>query len=387
MTDLKHNFIRLKEELALNGEEHAALRTLLVARMEAKTVEGGLTSPYVRYFTMSFVSRTLAAGMLILVLAGGGGSVLAHSALPGDTLYVVKLTVNEPLERSFAATPEAKAVVDIKHAEERLAEVELLAAEGTADETALQTATLAVETKVARAVATAEKLSLEGEEADADSIRSELSARLRAHADILDAQAEDLDEEKKRGLRSLSFAVAKTLSDSDEAHAAEPARSDVVTERREAFVARQIQKLEQFLADTTTLPSETLLELDAELAAIQRDYGETRERAVEGMHDEASASYQELARRVSRALAIAQSAERIEDVTGKEVVVTFGFKEEPTEAPTVMAKTAAPVPQEEATSLMMVTSEVAPVDDSADFSPEERTYDRPFRFLIRETGD
>lgn len=68
--------------------------------------------------------------MLIAALVGGGASVAAESALPGDTLYPIKISMNEEVRAAFAFSPEAKAKWETRRAERRLEEASELAAEG-----------------------------------------------------------------------------------------------------------------------------------------------------------------------------------------------------------------------------------------------------------------
>lgn len=68
--------------------------------------------------------------MLILVLMGAGTVSAAEQSLPTDPLYPIKIYVTEPLKRSLARTPEAKAQVDAELALRRLDEVNSLAKKG-----------------------------------------------------------------------------------------------------------------------------------------------------------------------------------------------------------------------------------------------------------------
>lgn len=76
-------------------------------------------------------SRFMIAGMAALALmVTGGTSYAAQGSVPGDTLYPVKVEVNETVRSAFAFSNEAKAVLQAKLAAERLEEAETLAARG-----------------------------------------------------------------------------------------------------------------------------------------------------------------------------------------------------------------------------------------------------------------
>lgn len=373
MTDLRENFIKLREDLELTAEEKLAMRSVLVARMSESAKEVTVESPYLRYFMQPMAS--FATFALLIVVAAGGTSALAADAIPGDTLYGVKVSVNERLERSFASSPVAKAEVDIKHAEERLEEIELLAAKGEEDSIALEKASLAVAAKVQTAAATADTFSDDGDEATADAIHSRLNAALLAHADILDAQAEGMDEDRKRGLRALSVAVAVAIDDVDDD------RSDMdgnnvetiakVALGREALVERNLKQLNRALSDKS-LPQEIVIELDAQLASIQADYGDARELSVEKNYRAASAAYEDISRRISRSLAIVESAKRIEEKTGKEVLVSFETAPVAIEAADMMMAKSAP-------ATMMMSVEATTTEEVAN-----QVSERPFQFLVRD---
>lgn len=73
--------------------------------------------------------RFIAALSAVLAMFGTGGGVLAYAAedaLPGDTLYSVKVAINEPAIAFLHRTPQAKARWAGRKLERRLAEAEKL---------------------------------------------------------------------------------------------------------------------------------------------------------------------------------------------------------------------------------------------------------------------
>ncbi|HTK59849.1 MAG TPA: hypothetical protein VL283_01455 [Candidatus Baltobacteraceae bacterium] len=76
---------------------------------------------------MSAAWRPVMAAMVVIVVAttGGGTFALAHDALPGERLYVVKLA-GEELHERMTLTPERRFVVQAAHASRRLEETERL---------------------------------------------------------------------------------------------------------------------------------------------------------------------------------------------------------------------------------------------------------------------
>ena len=68
--------------------------------------------------------------VVLLLCATGGVSALAENALPGDSLYSLKVNVNEQVKGFVAVTPEAKARLAVETTERRLQEAVILSSQG-----------------------------------------------------------------------------------------------------------------------------------------------------------------------------------------------------------------------------------------------------------------
>jgi len=71
----------------------------------------------------------IAIALIVAATLGGGVSVAAQNALPGDALWGFKVAVNENVQGAFAVSQKAKADWDIALVAARLAEANTLAAE------------------------------------------------------------------------------------------------------------------------------------------------------------------------------------------------------------------------------------------------------------------
>lgn len=99
------------------------MRAALVRRMRSTATP----SPYAVWGTIRR-HRALFAGTAIgAILFGGTISYAAESALPGDVLYEVKVSINERAKVALAKTEEAQALVQAELADRRLQEAEKLA--------------------------------------------------------------------------------------------------------------------------------------------------------------------------------------------------------------------------------------------------------------------
>lgn len=68
--------------------------------------------------------------VVLLLCATGGVSAFAENALPGDSLYLLKVNINEQVKGFAAVTPEAKARLAIETTERRLQEAVILSSQG-----------------------------------------------------------------------------------------------------------------------------------------------------------------------------------------------------------------------------------------------------------------
>lgn len=128
----------------------------------------------------------IALVLAISLAAGGGVTYAAEQSLPGDALYVVKTSINEPILEVLAVTPEAKVEVKARLVERRLEEAEALAVEGRLDEETR----VVIEAQLAQRVEKAKELVEKFKEKDLDTA-AEASARLdvalRTHERILES--------------------------------------------------------------------------------------------------------------------------------------------------------------------------------------------------------
>ncbi|MEI6042301.1 MAG: DUF5667 domain-containing protein [bacterium] len=79
-----------------------------------------------------FKQRKFVPSLVIVLLlcVTGGFSAAAENALPGDSLYSLKVNVNEQVKGMVAVTPEAKARLAVETTERRLQEAVILSSQG-----------------------------------------------------------------------------------------------------------------------------------------------------------------------------------------------------------------------------------------------------------------
>ncbi|MDZ4226368.1 MAG: DUF5667 domain-containing protein [Patescibacteria group bacterium] len=197
------NLYNEAQKINLSLREKALMRAYIFEEA-ALPVQGYTVSQY-RLFSLRFAPAL--AAVLIIVL-GGGTAYAAQGALPGELLYTVKVSVNEPLRQALAVSTEAKAAFHTEVAQTRLEEAETLAAEGR-----LTASTSAkIETNLDAHLAHVEEITakLEEEEPDiASQITAELDSSLSAHGFILARLGEESDD---RETRELSNSLASRIT-------------------------------------------------------------------------------------------------------------------------------------------------------------------------------
>ena len=370
-------FIPLKNDpaLRLTDAERATMRAELEERTrrapETVHVPTALPSPYFSFFTRPYA---LIAAVLMLAVVGSG-TAAASGAVPGDTLYAVKVHVNENVEQALAFTDDAKADVEIRHVEERLKEVELLAAEGDEDR-----ASVAVEKAQERIVKAKEKLrTLQ----DAKDSEETLSFALSAHADILSAQSEGSDGPFARAALTL---MRSAEEDGEIERDAVPQ-----AERVRAFVAKAHDRLRD-----EDIDEESRAALTEELARITSETDIALELG-------GSRTLAELSREAYRAFALADAAERITERTGRIAFIRFDNEREEgdggEEVSTVAVRTKSTEPEDATAMTMMVgvvaedasttTEEIHDEDDEGEEEDEQprHYFERRLEFRVFDRDD
>lgn len=185
--------------LRLTNTESQAMRERLSAYADLHAVNAGapaarrtpgtrsVRSPYFVFFT----SRAFVASALILILILGSGASVTYAAgnsLPGQTLYPIKVDVDEPVQGAvIAATEGTEGTAEWQNtlAERRITEAATLAAEGKLASSTEQYLQNQAELHVAQSEDDSAQLAAAGNTNAADDVRTDLAARLAAHAQLL----------------------------------------------------------------------------------------------------------------------------------------------------------------------------------------------------------
>ena len=153
---MMYNLQKEAKKIRLRAEEKAAMRAHLRSAMQSYGGQAARPSPYVFVFLFSYPSRMVFAGFVLFVCVGvGTASAAAGSALPGDLLYSVKISLNERVEVALAGDTAAEAAVEARLAQRRVSEAQTLETQGRLDATTTAEIEIEFEKHASRALALA----------------------------------------------------------------------------------------------------------------------------------------------------------------------------------------------------------------------------------------
>jgi hypothetical protein len=177
MNNFFEQFKNEGQKIRMSDAEKLRMRKILQAHMHGQAHVTKVASPY---FHFSFQFTRIIAAMLVMTvgLVGTGTVYAADLALPGDTLYPVKINVNEKVAEVLATSPAAKAEFHASVAQKRLEEAETLAVEERLD----ASASLVIEENFERHAKMVAELE---EELEDDTLAAELDSSLAVHGEIL----------------------------------------------------------------------------------------------------------------------------------------------------------------------------------------------------------
>jgi broad specificity phosphatase PhoE len=124
----------------------------------------------------------IVIALVIAAAIGGGTSVAAQSALPGDALWGFKVGVNETVGAALAAEGKAQADFDLQVLEARLKETSMLSAEGRLSAEAKAEATANFDAHAKNVAAQIEQLERQGDFKAAADVAARFQATLATHA-------------------------------------------------------------------------------------------------------------------------------------------------------------------------------------------------------------
>lgn len=173
-----------RERLATDLKAYAVFHPVREAGQDRFKMQVPFIGPVITFIThpKKFMPALI---ITFALLAGGGTSLAAQNAVPGELLYPIKIDVNEKVISALTIGDEAEASLHAKLAKERLEEAEDLAADGKLDaELALALGT-DLKAHSDQAERLSAKLEAEGDLKTSGNVRSTIEGTFRSYAEVL----------------------------------------------------------------------------------------------------------------------------------------------------------------------------------------------------------
>ncbi|HEV7424104.1 MAG TPA: DUF5667 domain-containing protein [Candidatus Paceibacterota bacterium] len=136
--------------------------------------------------------------LLLMLMVGGGTSIAANHALPGDVLYPIKIHVNEKVESMFAFGANANAKVEAEQANKRLQETEQLSASGSISVEAKDQIKTNFDQHANKVKEFVADIKTKGDASAADSVNSKFESSLQAHQAVLTELSKNDPKDKEK---------------------------------------------------------------------------------------------------------------------------------------------------------------------------------------------
>lgn len=308
-------------EVALTPEEKTSLRATLETLTTNAPVRGVVHErpSWRRFFAFPFplsMGRLLPVPILAMLtlalVAGASVAAAAEHAVPGDTLYPVKINVNEALRSAVTVTAEGKASWEARRVERRLEEIERIAEKTDVSATQAATMRATFDAQATRTQQRITELEAQGHAEEAAAVGARLEAVLTAHTTIL----ETLETETGGTLRETLNGVRAAVHDAEQTTgrarlraetsvvAREQSNVRAAAERRRTATVRHLAEVTAFLdrAQTRgTVRAEVLADARAQVSAAEALVADGEAKLAAGASGDAFVTFQEASIAAQRA--------------------------------------------------------------------------------------
>lgn len=279
------------KKISLSDREKRLLWSNILARTSGRRIP----SPYFGILLM----RTSAV-LLILALIGGGTAFASGDALPGDTLYPVKVAVIEPIGEAFLFSEDEKISYNESLIAKRLEEAQNLVENERLSEDTREKLERELDKRVLKAKKLAEKIE-EGDFEKAERLALEFESVLLAHGDILEELAdESKDDDTRTGARLLATSLREgryyfLRGNQGIAMARKASESDLAQEQgAEATLALMSASSEESVDTSGTFSSKILEEEHGEQTIERDDRSEEARERVEKLHEDVLETFEDV---------------------------------------------------------------------------------------------
>lgn len=260
-------------------------------------------------------SAGIAVIAVVVLALGGGMSVAAQGALPGDLLYAVKTEINERVRTAVAISAEAEARVHADIAAERVSEAVRLAAEGRLDADVSERLDARFNERADRAQQIAIKLESESAATAAADVASHLESALTAHAVILTKIEAETPSEREAVTKILNSLATHIKDAADVRAKSESEAADDPNAQTKEMVTAKMAATAQTIAEARAYGEKAKARLgeraDAparqELALAEELFAEAKAKLENEQYGEAFARFSRSHRTARQALVLART--------------------------------------------------------------------------------
>lgn len=218
--------IKVLKNIKLSENERILMRNDLFEKLniskESKNLEkdriNSLTSRLYYYYqdiknNYFMINKNKFAPIFIIILFVvfiGGVSAFAEKAIPGDLLYGIKVSINEPVASIFALSKEEKTEWQERLVERRLEEMQKLVSNNNFNETLRLSLESKIKNHIDQFSLNATELSLEKKESlDSSNLNIRLQASLKAYENVFESLSSDttLEEDTKKETEKLLVTI------------------------------------------------------------------------------------------------------------------------------------------------------------------------------------
>ncbi len=277
------SFLSSAGELSLSGKEKSAMRAELMSFMQNNTPRMEEAEPVTiggMWSAFSFLLKVPVVACLMLFLGMGGVAYAAQTALPGATLYPIKIHVLEAVAAQVALSAESRAQLQADLAIERLREARLLLSNGTLSESASTSVNENFTMHVSRMRLNLQEMNSRNEQSAAQQIEVRFAQSAAEQADALATDARkssDTPAVTRNLLPNVEVAVLQSLqTEADfEASATATSSSESSDENAEFLrktAAKRVWTVRSYLRDHgKTLKPQSAEKANARLEAAEAD--------------------------------------------------------------------------------------------------------------------
>lgn len=270
--------------------------TVTAVQKQLSTVIPQTSLAWYRFFR----SSSYVTGLVVLSLVlGGGVSLAAENALPGETLYSVKTNINEGVQSLLAVSDESRASLQVKFAGRRLEEAEKLAVKGELSDSKKAQIEEALKTHTDNFKTQAKKLENSKKYTTVVAASSDFESTLKAHEGVLSAL-----EDQNQNTTSVAAQVKVALNDVQASRLTietkvktDNVSNATTTADIASTSAKTIAATKDYINDNkNTIGFDSYIEAMARIALAETSYKEGTVKAEQKLYGDAFVSFQDAER-------------------------------------------------------------------------------------------